>query len=935
MKRIISFFLSLIVLLSSATFVAFAEEAPQPTTLAEVEVTADQASMGTAFATGESKDNPASNMNDDKLDTFLTVSGNDFGINFTKEANVKVYKVSVLLTGTEGTYKLQYFRNNRWVDEKTLSGADFVPVEGVENQYRLDYTFEKPVITQQVRVVYEGSEIKVYDIDVVGVYLPNVGTKGEAYASSFKHFDWTPPHTFNDGRDFEDDWHGWEPQYPDVAAGSNTSEGFSNEYVGVKFTNRQYYEINQITFYMSMHNSSAMPEMGYQDTKYKVEALVEGEWIVIAEFKDSDSIPRNYEDYNDAMANDKSDYHIHSYYTVTLDKKVNTNNIRVSVSEFAKNYDGADRLIFPYIFEMRVYAEEGTVPDIELPEGAVLSTNAASNSFPYATSSAINMYPYLAIDGDVKSGWQPETANDGEAYGVRFDKFYTVDNISIQLNDATMSADFIAEAKVNGEWKKLFDGNTKDCYVELPEGSDFIAQQKTYSFEPVETEEIRITFKAPTYAKDKDGKDIVAPIQINEISANIVSSMSYLVNGGVCLTPSANNTGRYCGFTLNQKEIITKIKVNYAPTDKNNKFFIQIFVDGIWQIVYTGANVKDTDGVFELNAETDGVRIIYQDEAAAPQINSFEVTVVNYSGDVSSFTTLNVPCTDKAASTVIDIEYGKTYKVDRIIMDHANAADDIPFKVMALVGEEWKEIISSTVNTDKSSFLIGETEISQIKVVYEANGKTIPAIDSLALNVVGMKTFFLDNRYTAFQKRMAANGDIAILGKAYANSSYPALCFPEYINDGMKYDGSPVWAPKLEEYSAGVDIYCGVEFDKEYTVDTVVVYSTDIGNMPGNGNTFEIQALVNGEYITVGNGFTCAGDKDYMTVYAIDSVKTTDIRLRITNSSVYMPTILELEIYSNTDKVDPFFGHVVSEKVPAVTVFSEETPRFDVAGLPN
>jgi hypothetical protein len=431
MKRIVSFLLSLIVLMSSVSFVVFADEdsaGDSGVVAPEVSAIGDVAGLGTAFATGESKNNPASNMNDDKLDTAWTISGDDFGINYTKEANVKIYSISVLLTGAEGTYKLQYFRNNRWVDEATLTNEDFVPVEGAENQYRLDYAFEEPVITQQIRIIYSPGPIsnltvlKVYDIDVMGIYLPNVGTKGEAYASSFKHFDWTPPHTFNDGRDFEDDWHGWEPQYPEVAAGSNTSEGFSGEYVGIKFVNREYYKINQITFYMSMHNSSAMPEMGYQDTKYTVEALVEGEWIVIAEFRDSDSLPKSYKDYDDAMANDKSDYHIHSYYTITLDEKVNTNNVRVTVSEFAKNYDGADRLIFPYIFEMRVYAEEGEIPDIELPEGAVLSTNAAANSFPYASSSATNLYPFLAIDGDVRSGWQTKDLSAGQIFGTRFDK---------------------------------------------------------------------------------------------------------------------------------------------------------------------------------------------------------------------------------------------------------------------------------------------------------------------------------------------------------------------------------------------------------------------------------------------------------------------------------------------------------------------------------
>ena len=113
------------------------------------------------------------------------------------------------------------------------------------------------------------------------------------------------------------------------------------------------------------------------------------------------------------------------------------------------------------------------------------------------------------------------------------------------------------------------------------------------------------------------------------------------------------------------------------------------------------------------------------------------------------------------------------------------------------------------------------------------------------------------------------------------------------------------------------------------------VYAADVGHFAGLGNEFEIQALVDGEYITVGKGFTCAEGKDYVTVYAIDSVKTTDIRILMTNTAVYIPTILEVEIYSNTDKVDPFVGHVISEKVPEVTVFKTETPRFDVAGLPN
>ena len=115
----------------------------------------------------------------------------------------------------------------------------------------------------------------------------------------------------------------------------------------------------------------------------------------------------------------------------------------------------------------------------------------------------------------------------------------------------------------------------------------------------------------------------------------------------------------------------------------------------------------------------------------------------------------------------------------------------------------------------------------------------------------------------------------------------------------------------------------------------MVVYSSDVGNKDGNGNTFIIQALVNGEYVNVGEGFTCADGRNYTTAYAITPVTTTEIRLLINNTSIYMPTVLELEVYSSTEKPAPFVGHTITEKVPDVTVFKTETPRFEIAGLPR
>jgi hypothetical protein len=210
----------------------------------------------------------------------------------------------------------------------------------------------------------------------------------------------------------------------------------------------------------------------------------------------------------------------------------------------------------------------------------------------------------------------------------------------------------------------------------------------------------------------------------------------------------------------------------------------------------------------------------------------------------------------------------------------------------------------------------------------------LPSIKELSANVIGMKTFALDERFSVFQKSSAANGNLAVLGTSYSNSNYPSLSYDTYINDGKKFKQASAWIPKLEEYSAGVEIHCGVKLDAEYTVNKVVVYSNDIGNLAGVGNKFEIQALVNGEYVKIGDGYTCAKDRDYRTVYEVTPVKTTDVRISLTNTSIYMPTILELEVYSDTAAPSPFVGHIQTEKIPEVTVFESVTPRFEIAGLP-
>ena len=932
MKKIVSLLLSVILLVSGMSLYAFAEgDGASPEDTAP-ELTENLASLGTAISSADSKENPVANIIDGDDATFWNASAAEgsadvfFGINYTKEANVFLYGLSFKVEAGEkkAEYTVELFRNNRWYAVGTVSDDD--AVEGV-----ISFELEDPTYTQQVRLVAKTADgkaaaLKVFELTLTGKLYNNIAVKGEAYATSFKHYEWTPPHTAIDGQDFEDDWHGWEPLYPQVTVGTNTSAGFGGEHLGIKFTNREYYEVNEIVMYMSMHNSNANPSWGYQDTKYIVEALVEGEWVKIAEFKDSDSIPRDYKDYDEAMKKDTGNYHIASYYTIIPETVVTTNNIRISIDEFAKNYQGDESLVFPYIYEVRVYGEQGEIPSIELPEGALYSADATSNSYPYATSSKTNQYPYLSVDDDINTGWTPGDTKAGQTYGVRFDKAYTIDNVYLLFENAEFSAPYKIEALVNGSWKQIASGNLKDCFVALPEGETYAAQEHTYTVSPVQTTEIRLVF---TNALSKDKMP-----RLNEISANIISSMAGFIKDGVTASAVKSDDGtKNAGIKFNQKQTVNEIKIDFADTSAEMKYFVQAFIGGIWQTIHTEEKLSESSFVHTVYAETDEIRIVYGDNSKAPDIKGITVNTVNYSGDISSYTRLETGF-GKNDKTTIDIVYGKVYNIDKIILDHGITDVNCAFTISGLVDGKWVVLGSSNVKSNTKEFKFEAKQISEIKVTYAATSKALPSIKELSANVVGMKTFALDERYSVFQKSSAANGNLAILGTAYANSNYPSLSYETYINDGKKYSKASTWIPKLEEYSAGVEIHCGVKLDAEYTVNKVVVYSSDIGNLAGVGNKFEIQALVDVEYVKIGDGYTCAKDREYCTVYEVTPVKTTDVRISLTNTSIYMPTILELEVYSDTAVPTPFEGHIQTEKIPEVTVFESVAPRFEIAGLP-
>ncbi len=503
--------------------------------------------------------------------------------------------------------------------------------------------------------------------------ITNVAPLGMAYSSSEKNSLWTPPKSINDDKY---DWHGWECLYPNVSADQDTSAGFNGEYCGIKFLNRKYYEIHEINMCIGLHSLC-----GHQNARYTIEFLVEGAWVKVAEVKDEQAVDivksdngkgniEYYESYLDAMENDTSNYHIRANIKIALDKPVTTNNVRITVSDYARNYMGGDVLIFPYIYEVELMGKEGEAPEIDLPEGAVISTNIAYNSLVEASSSEELAYPYLAIDGKGKTAWSPETTSAGESLTLNFPKEYTVDKVVLNFGEYLNGSSyenhsFSIEALIGGKWEKVANGNSLD------EKNETLVTE--YAIEPVKTTSVRIVF-------DKDSDEVPCVYEFeahisgektyyleNRITNTQIMSASkgnlavtgtayasrnflpysetyYINDGGIADTSYVWFSGTleipvYCGVKLDRKYSVDKVAVYVQAPKKEGSdimhFDIQALVDGEYVTVAKGKSYDpDTKyiTVYEFAPVlTDDIRVVYtRGNGTIPNMRELEI----YSGDM-------------------------------------------------------------------------------------------------------------------------------------------------------------------------------------------------------------------------------------------------------------------------------------------------------------
>lgn len=491
--------------------------------------------------------------------------------------------------------------------------------------------------------------------------ITNIAPLGMAYCTSEKNSLWTPAKSLTDGLYGTQDWHGWECAYPDVSIGQDTSQGFSGEFCGIKFEN-DYYEISEIKMNIGLHTLC-----GGQNATYTIQALVDGKWQDIVVLRDEEATPTNdkYADYNAVMADPSASHRENADLRYTLTTPITTNNVRVVISNYAKNYEGGDVLIFPFIYELELFGKKGEAPDVILPEGAKISTDIGWHAYPNASKGSNGTYPFLAIDGNDDTYWEVENYEGGEYFTLLFDDEYEIGKVYMALerpsNKQIQSTSL--EYYIDGSWQPIQNSNprlrtAKEGYYALE-----------YEFAATLAKGIRIKFKraceslklstlevhlkdSKTYSFDNrfsqaqiesasNGNIAIIGKPYSSTSFNPYSDNSYINDGlnedsKVWFTGTLN-TPEYCGISFDYPQKISKavvaVRESAIEGRENMKLELKALVNGEYITIATG---RSYDGDYKTEytfneVETTDIRVVITEASGAiPNVMELEL----YSSEV-------------------------------------------------------------------------------------------------------------------------------------------------------------------------------------------------------------------------------------------------------------------------------------------------------------
>ncbi len=451
----------------------------------------------------------------------------------------------------------------------------------------------------------------------------------------------------------------WRPAYPGRGekwpdTGVSGTASFQLTFKGL---NRGYKIIESVDIWVKFHAEGCYD----CDPRYNVQALINGVWTTIGIANESDAEPLKNKPEAGVIS-------ITVPETVMVDGvecKVNAKTARVLIDNFGTTGCGG-AWHCPIIYEFEFWGKTGRVPEIDLHDGALLSTNAALSGHRSASSSMNNQYPYLSSDNIPATFWASKATTDNEWLEVSFDTEYDLESLALNFGTIvfTEGSNEIFSYKINvavsvdGVWKDLGDydvttatGEANDVSIDLGTNNTRVKGVKI-TYKETNGAQSALSEVTATIADGKKCEFLYEYLTTNrkQSSANGnlavygdpyassvmdhigISDISYINDGGIsngdyAWYAKSFEMGQYCGVALEEVSKVNKVTLYFndgivGGHDARDYFVfgydVQAKIDGEFKTVASGTNYNEKKNEYIVSiefdeVETDDIRIAFTD----------------------------------------------------------------------------------------------------------------------------------------------------------------------------------------------------------------------------------------------------------------------------------------------------------------------------------
>ncbi|MBO5261548.1 MAG: discoidin domain-containing protein [Clostridia bacterium] len=509
------------------------------------------------------------------------------------------------------------------------------------------------------------------DTSIIGTERQNWAPNGSGYHTSVWNNDRHSKYLNNETYDHSYQY--WQPSDPARPNGAGVDA--TKQHVGFSFDDG-YYVFDEVVIY-----ANSYPK-GQNNIKYRVEALILGEWVEVGV---------GYQD--DGVKSDKGGdvTKLSIKLTHPDGEYINTNNVRIWCSEYgsyAKRYgDYADKpatwhdwWLTPCMQEVELIGYTGYRPEFDVPMNAYLVTNAALSGMVGADTSMDMRYPGLAADNDSTTNWKA-MKRGAQNIWAEFDKAYKLDNVGINVGGCD-TADQNLELTYN--IKILTAGTITDGtweYVVKDQKATTVKDNVDPIVHKLDEPKEALAMMVEITAVSNNGRavmtELVAEIadggkcifladyitnakKVSTATGNLacygaayassnfayagVSKIPSIIDGNISYDDDAwialdYILGTYAGVTLREAHDVTKVVLYFGDAlggtngEHVFKFDLQAKIDGEFKTVVADATSYDAARksytislVLDQPVHTDDVRIVFKSDAHTfPYLKEIEV----------------------------------------------------------------------------------------------------------------------------------------------------------------------------------------------------------------------------------------------------------------------------------------------------------------------